>query len=359
MSGNRGMSSPSASVITAGPLGSTGITPLHGYYGPIRLPLASPPAILNLAEACGHEPRRGGSLRFLLFRSVRAIALDPGCPDASAHCRTRRQRTLAISERWGGTPLVEAFVGCAHKHCLQGSSVLPSWPCRAIGACRLHQQASSRQGPLAPRELPRFTATTGPSDFPSHHRRRFLISPRLAVTNRDAGDLSGSCSSARYVPSPLTPGAPTRRLTAERVGNGPLPSPRGGSVTNGVTRLSTGVHLALTARTFAVGGFSPVASAEPPTDTGHASPCRVAPSRLTAATCRVSDSHGGLLSSHEEEQTFLTHRRTRRDGGHGDSCFEAGEDVCGSRLPVFSSQDRVEERGDLRNEADSVTSVPP
>ena len=183
------MSSPSASIITAGPLGSTGVAPLHGYYGPLRLPLASPTPILNLGGVCGHEPRRGGSLRFLLFRSVRAITLDPGCPDA---------------------------------------------------------------------------------------------------------------------PSSL----------GRRVGNGPLPSPRGGPVTSGVTRLSTGVHLRY-------GPHLRRRGVEPRrvrgTTDGHRSCFPVSGCPFTTDRGYMSSErlHGGLLSSHEEEQTFPDAPEARRktEGG--------------------------------------------
>ena len=74
------------SLTPAGPLRSTGVTPLHRYYGPIRLPIRPTSTVMDSRRVFGARPRPVGPLRF---------------PDSSVRTRRplrpRRARRLHLS----------------------------------------------------------------------------------------------------------------------------------------------------------------------------------------------------------------------------------------------------------------------
>ena len=70
-----------------------------------------------------------------------------------------------------------------------------------------------RQGPLAPRELPRFAATMGPSDSPHAHAQRLLIPAEVSRLPAGMRGLSVPGFIVRHAPFPLTPKSRTIALT--------------------------------------------------------------------------------------------------------------------------------------------------
>ena len=65
------------------PLRSTGITPLHRYYEPVRLPHTRADVVMFSHVRLGHMPSRRGSLRFLFLLSMYAVILYPRGPGVS------------------------------------------------------------------------------------------------------------------------------------------------------------------------------------------------------------------------------------------------------------------------------------
>jgi len=57
-----------------------GITPLHRYYGPVRLPTGAILEVMHSLKMLG-STHPIGSLRFLSFLSMRAVSLYPGGSD--------------------------------------------------------------------------------------------------------------------------------------------------------------------------------------------------------------------------------------------------------------------------------------
>ena len=135
-------------------------------------------------------------------------------------------------------------------------------------------QACCRQGPFAPRALPRFLATTDPSDsrrVPPPGAQRVSQVP---------------CLLFRHVLSPSTPGSPAVAHThAFTAGTGFIDSERLAAPI-GVTRLNRFAFA--TARAFASQG-----------STGS-----VTLPDAWSATCVMGISHGGLLSFHETRQAY-------------------------------------------------------
>jgi hypothetical protein len=66
---------------------------------------------------------------------------------------------------------------------------------------------------LAPRELPRFAATMGPSDSPHAHAQRLLIPARMSQLPAGIRGLSVPGFIVRHAPFPLTPKSRTTALT--------------------------------------------------------------------------------------------------------------------------------------------------
>ena len=84
----------------AGPLGSTGITPLPSYYEPLRLP-AAPPRRLWLRAGPWVPPKPPGLPGSSVNLSARAVSTHPARP-AGCNCPLLRQRYQASTylEAW-------------------------------------------------------------------------------------------------------------------------------------------------------------------------------------------------------------------------------------------------------------------
>ena len=89
------------STYLAGPLRSTGITPLHRYYAPRRLPTRAAETVMLSRPALGHVVHPDGSPRFLLDRSTHAVPYHPGEPT--------RCTCLLLPWRWQASPLSEGW----------------------------------------------------------------------------------------------------------------------------------------------------------------------------------------------------------------------------------------------------------
>ena len=89
------------STYLAGPLRSTGITPLHRYYAPRRLPTRAAETVMLSRPALDHVVHPVGSLRFLLDRSTHAVPYHPGEPT--------RCTCLLLPWRWQASPLSEGW----------------------------------------------------------------------------------------------------------------------------------------------------------------------------------------------------------------------------------------------------------
>ena len=74
------------STYLAGPLRSTGITPLHRYYAPRRLPTRAAETVMLSRPALDHVVHPVGSLRFLLDRSTHAVPYHPESPPGAHAC---------------------------------------------------------------------------------------------------------------------------------------------------------------------------------------------------------------------------------------------------------------------------------
>ena len=89
------------STYLAGPLRSTGITPLHRYYAPRRLPTRAAETVMLSRPALDHVVHPVGSLRFLLDRSTHAVPYHPGEPT--------RCTCLLLPWQWQASPLSEGW----------------------------------------------------------------------------------------------------------------------------------------------------------------------------------------------------------------------------------------------------------
>ena len=81
------LSSSCSSSIPAGPLRSTGVTPLHRYYGPVRIPARPTGRLWIPSRRSGNDPGVSGlSGSWLILRNVPS-PFTPGSPaDALAYC---------------------------------------------------------------------------------------------------------------------------------------------------------------------------------------------------------------------------------------------------------------------------------
>jgi len=72
-------------------LGSTGITPLLGYYGPVRLPTGAGSGLCLPQNRCGWDHSLSGLPGSSINLSARAVPYHPGKPDSCTrpllHCR--------------------------------------------------------------------------------------------------------------------------------------------------------------------------------------------------------------------------------------------------------------------------------
>src|ERR1022692_1615837 len=66
-------------------------------------------------------------------------------------------------------------------------------------------QARTWQGPLAPRALPRFDATTNPADSRPEPNEKLCLPSRRCALQRTQSGLPGSWLFVRHAPPPITP----------------------------------------------------------------------------------------------------------------------------------------------------------
>ena len=149
------------------------------------------------------------------------------------------------------------------------------------------------------------------SDFPWRHGRGYGFPRPLTGTTRTPGTSQVPRFLCRCMPPSSTPGAPT----------GAACSWSRRHRTRAIFGRWVGRRLALRGRTRrsrelrptpSPSGVSPPSRRSVRTDTGHASPPRVTPRRLAAATCRASDLHGRLLSFCKRNQASPDAPKTPR-----------------------------------------------
>jgi len=165
-------------------------------------------------------------------------------------------------------------------------------------------------GPFAPRELPRFLATTAHPTSP-HARptgNRFPVGP--PGTTRDMGDLPGSSILHSVRAAVLYPGRPDRCLPVaslsapdpchlRKVGRSPI-------VLRGHTRRSRELR---PTRSSSRDSRPLRSSGNHSATTGHASPLRVTPPRLAATTCRTGNYMAGSFHPARRTRLGLAHQR--------------------------------------------------
>ena len=99
-------------LIPSGLLGSTGITPLHGYYEPIRLLARPPPAVMDSCQSVAVARWLARSLSSRSCLSARAVPIDPGELNGCAYPLLHRSCWLGPIRRLGHSQLRnEAVLG--------------------------------------------------------------------------------------------------------------------------------------------------------------------------------------------------------------------------------------------------------
>ena len=134
------------------PLGSTDIAPLHGYYGPLRLPAAAAREVMDSPPALSphkrRAPRRISQVPASIFRHAPSPITPDGSTDACARCFsaddrlhlswTAGRRRVSITRPYGFTGVrarVFAVRGhrplaCKHAALQTGLTSRVRWPSR-------------------------------------------------------------------------------------------------------------------------------------------------------------------------------------------------------------------------------------
>ena len=147
---------------------------------------------------------------------------------------------------------------------------------------------------MAPRALPRFAATMGPSDSPHAHARRLLIPTGVSQLPAGVRGLSVPGLIVRHAPFPLTPESQTTALTRCFIVRAGFVLSDGLATPISVTRLIW-LRFRYGSRLRGLKCFA-----------GHRYR-RPRPSRYMS-NGRL---HGGLLSFHEIKPVSLTHQRSQ------------------------------------------------